>query len=283
MQANFWDRTLVFGRRRRRREKLMAQALPPEWQEIVERNVPYAASLGEGEQKQLQGLIQVFLDEKRFEGCGGLEITDEIRVTIAAQACILLLNRESDFYATLRTVLVYPHAYVSREAIRLPDGTVSEVGQVRLGQSWDRGSMVLSWDDVRSGASDVHDGHNVVFHEFAHQLDHESDRGSGAPLLPKRSMYIAWARVLGHEYESLLDDIEHHRKTLLDAYGGTNAAEFFAVVTECFFEKPRQMRARHPELYEQLRTFFQQDPADREGAGKRSASPQPEPRRQPRT
>jgi len=253
----------MFGHRRKHRQQLLEQSLPAKWLAIVERNVPYYRTLDPGEQQQLHGLIQIFLDEKRFEGCGGLEIGDEIRVTIAAQACMLLLNRDSEMYSTLRTVLVYPHAYVSREPIRLPDGTVSEVGQVRLGQSWDRGSMVLSWDDVQSGASDIHDGHNVVFHEFAHQLDHESDRGPGAPRLARRSMYLAWARVLGHEYTALLDDIEHHRKTFLDQYGATNAAEFFAVVTECFFEKPQQLRARHPELYEQLQLFFQQNPADR--------------------
>jgi len=256
----------MFGRKRRRRQKLMRQRLSPEGLAIVERNVPYYRSLSEDEQRQLEGLIQVFLDEKEFEGCGGLEVTDEIRVTIAAQACVLLLNRESDYYATLRTVLVYPQAYVAREKVRMPDGSVAEVSQVRLGQSWDRGSMVLSWDDVVKGAADIHDGHNVVFHEFAHQLDHESSRGPGAPLLPRRSMYLAWARALGSAYEKLLDDIEHHRKTVLDAYAGTNAAEFFAVVTECFFEKPRALRQQHPELYEQLALFYRQDPAEREPA-----------------
>ncbi len=253
----------MLGLKNRRRRRLMQKPFPPEWVKILERNVPYYRCLSPEEQKQLQGLIHVFLSEKWFEGCGGLEITDEIRLTIAAQACILLLGRETDFYPTLRTILVYPSAYVARFADRQPDGTVIEGEQARLGESWLRGTLVLSWDDVLQGASDFHDGHNVVFHEFAHQLDNESGAAEGAPLLPERSMYIAWARVLGREYQSLLNDIEHHRKTFIDEYGAINPAEFFAVITEAFFEKSVQFRAKHPELYEQLRLFYRQNPASR--------------------
>ena len=250
----------MFGFKKRRRERLQQQPLRPDWLTIIDRNVPYCRSLTTDDQRELHGLVQVFLAEKQFEGCGGLEMTDEIRVTVAAQACILLLRRQTDVYPTLRSILVYPHAYVAPTATRQPDGTVLEYSQGRLGESWVRGPVVLSWDDVIAGASDIHDGRNVVFHEFAHQLDHESGAADGAPVLPKRSMYIAWARVLGGEYEMLIDDITHHRRTLLDQYGATNAAEFFAVVTEYFFERPVPLKARHPELYEQLRLFYKQDP-----------------------
>lgn len=239
----------------------MQQRLTYDQLRIVERNVPYYKCLPEEYQTELQGLIQVFLEEKEFEGCGGVEMTDEIRLTIAAQACILLLGREGDFYPTLRSILVYPHAYVAELRQDQPDGTVVEGSQPRLGESWSRGHVVLSWNDVLRGASDIHDGHNLVFHEFAHQLDYESGATEGGPELSKRSVYLAWARVLSKEYQGLIESIEKHRPTLLDAYGATSPAEFFAVSTECFFEKPVELQRRHPELYEQLRFFYKQDPA----------------------
>ena len=138
---------------------------------------------------------------------------------------------------------------------------MSDGPQVRLGESWKQGALVLSWDDVVSGAGDIHDGHNVVFHEFAHQLDSEYGPADGAPLLEKRSMYVAWARILGAEYDELVKRVRRHAPTFLNAYGATSPAEFFAVATEFFFERPRAMRHGHPELYEQLKTFYRQDPA----------------------
>jgi Mlc titration factor MtfA (ptsG expression regulator) len=252
----------MFGFKHRRRQRLRDRPFPPEWLAILERNVPYYGLLTPEEQLELQGDIQVFLGEKRFEGCG-LEITDEIRVTIAAQACILLLHRQTEDYPKMRSIMVYPHHYFANAKRALPDGTVLEGPHARLGESWYRGPVVLSWDDVRQGAADVHDGHNVVFHEFAHQLDSESGANEGAPALPRKSMYLAWARVLGQEYEHLHERLEHHRRTFIDAYGATNPAEFFAVITEAFFEQPIQLKRKHPELYEQLRLFYQQDPAVR--------------------
>lgn len=253
----------VFGSKERRRRKLLAAPFPPEWRAILQRNVPYFALLSAGEQRELCGAIQVFLAEKRFEGCGGLAIDDEIRVTIAAQACVLLLHRESDYYPGLRTILVYPHGYVAPGARVQPDGTVSEGPQGRLGESWRHGPVVLSWDDVRRGAADAHDGHNVVFHEFAHQLDSESGAEEALRMLGRRSRYIAWARGLAAEYQRLRDDVAHDRPTPLDDYGATNPSEFFAVVTESFFEQPEAMQRLRPELYEELRAFYRQDPAAR--------------------
>jgi len=233
----------------------------------MERHVPYVTLMNEAERAELEGHVQVFLEEKSFEGCGGLEMTDEIRVSIAAQACTLLLGRDTDYYPGLGTILVYPSAYVATEKSRLAGGSIVESEQVRLGESWSTGQVVLSWDDVERGAADVRDGHNVVFHEFAHQLDGLNPTSDGAPLLDKRSMYIAWARVLGEEYERLLDDIDRHRRTVLDKYGGTNPAEFFAVASETFFEQPEALRRKHRELYEQLALFYKQDPASRYDRG----------------
>jgi hypothetical protein len=247
----------------RRREKAREREFPAEWQAILDRRVPYVRTLTPEEQEELRGHIQVFLDEKVFEGALGLEITDEIRVTIAAQACILLLHRETDYYPDLGTIVVYPQAYVARVK-RVEGGVVIEEEVPRLGESWERGTVVLSWRDVLSGASNTHDGHNVVFHEFAHQLDQEDGSSDGAPVLSQRSGYGPWARVFGAEYAQLEHEVELHHRTLLDSYGATNPAEFFAVATETFFEKPHLLRRDHPALYEQLAHFYRQDPAARE-------------------
>jgi Mlc titration factor MtfA (ptsG expression regulator) len=144
---------------------------------------------------------------------------------------------------------------------RTADGLVAEGSQARLGESWARDVVVLAWDSVLSGAADIHDGHNVVLHEFAHQLDQECNAGQGVPVLPRRSMYVAWARVLGQDFDQLVRDTEHHHRTLMDQYGATNPAEFFAVATETFFEKPLRLREKHPQLYSQLQQFYRQDPA----------------------
>lgn len=241
----------------RRRKRLRAQPFPEAWRAVVARNVPLYRVLPEADREELLGHIQVFLAEKRFEGCGGLALTDEIRVTIAAQACILLLRREHDYFPELHNVLVYPNAFKTTQKNH-ENGLVSERDVVTLGQSWTRGNVILAWDATHGGAVNMHDGHNVVLHEFAHQLDQEDGVADGAPNLPVRGMYGPWARVLGAEFARLQLPGKH----LMDKYGSTNPAEFFAVVTEVFFEKPRQMRKKHPELYDQLRGFYQLDPAD---------------------
>jgi Mlc titration factor MtfA (ptsG expression regulator) len=247
---------------KKKRARLREQPFPDEWRELLDRNVPYVKVLSPEERKELEGLIHVFLAEKSFEGCGGLELTDEIRVTIAAQACLLLLGRDVEPYPELDVILVYPSAYKG-PMTNVRDGVVIEGDSARLGEASTRGILVLSWDDVLRGAADVRDGHNVVIHEFAHALDHEDGSSDGAPPLSRRANYAPWARVFGAEYEKLIDADEHRKKTIIDKYGATNPAEFFAVVTETFFEKPLQMRAKHPELYEQLKQYYRQDPAER--------------------
>jgi hypothetical protein len=247
--------------RRRRRAAITRRPFPAEWDAVIAKNVPYAARLSREDRDALTRHVQIFLAEKHFEGCGGLEITDEVRVTIAAQACVLLLHLETDDYPRLVSILVYPTTYVVTGGRRTPQGLVAEGPEARLGESWARDVVVLAWDSVLSGAADIHDGHNVVLHEFAHQLDQENANGGGAPVLPRRSMYVAWARVLGHDFDQLVRDVARHHQTLIDRYGATNPAEFFAVVTETFFEKPARLRARHPELYAQLEGFYGQDPA----------------------
>jgi Mlc titration factor MtfA (ptsG expression regulator) len=247
--------------RRRRRAVIRERPWPNAWSAFIDKNVPYVARLSAADREELFGDTKVFLAEKRFEGCAGLEINDEVRVTIAAQACVLLLHRETEFYPNLTSILVYPTTYLAPAGLRGAGGVVSDQPQARLGESWVRDVVVLAWDSVLSGAADIHDGHNVVLHEFAHQLDQESGAGDGAPVLPRRSMYVAWARVLGAEFDRLVHDTAQHHRTLIEQYGATNPAEFFAVVTETFFEKPHQLRSKHPELYGQLQQFYRQDPA----------------------
>ena len=244
-----------------RRKRLRSQPFPPAWLDIIKKNVPIFNRLPQADQRELQGHIQVFLAEKYLEGCGGLELTEEIKVTIAAQACLLLLHRETDYYPRLITILVYPHAYVAKSVEPIGGGVVQEGETARLGEAWKEGVVVLSWDDVRQGASDLHNGHNVVLHEFAHQLDQQDGSADGTPILEHRSQYVTWARVLGDEYEQLRRDIEQGRTDVLDEYGATNPAEFFAVATECFFEKPIPLRRKHPQLYEELKAYYRQDPA----------------------
>lgn len=258
--------------RARRRGRLRGAAFPPSWQSILSARVPYYRQLSARDRRELEGHIRVFLAEKRFEGAQGLEITDEIRVTIAAQACILLLHRETDYYPGLRTIIVYPHRYVASGKSVGPGGIVTESNGVRLGESWHGvlsthgpGPVVLSWDDVQRGAADPRDGANVVFHEFAHQLDGESGSVEGAPLLERGSLYATWARIFSAEFEKLRMDLAWERGTLLGGYAATSPAEFFAVATEFFFERPGALRAKHPALYAQLAAFYRQDPAQLEG------------------
>ena len=251
----------MFGLKARRRVRLRSQPFPELWLDVVRRNVPYYSRLTGSEQEELRGNIQVFIAEKNFEGCGGLKMTDEIEVTIAAYACVLLLHRHQDFYPRLKSILVYPDVYPVNVLRRGPGNTILEGREIRAGESWGTGAVVISWNQALHRPADPNDGRNVVLHEFAHQLDQENGLANGAPVLPKTSMYAAWARILGHEYQALSEAADADRPTLLDKYGATNPAEFFAVATEYFFEQPQQLRTRHPELYEELKLYYQQDPA----------------------
>jgi Mlc titration factor MtfA (ptsG expression regulator) len=245
--------------RRAKRKHLFAKAFPEDFKKIVRCNVPLYNRLPDSLKEQLHGLVNIFLAEKNFEGCGGLELTNEIKVTIATQACILLLNRRTKYFPKLGTILVYPHTYVAKTVSS--DGTITIDGQsVRLGESWQNGPVVLAWDSVKGGTLNITDARNVVLHEFAHQLDQEDGTADGAPILERRSRYAAWARVLSSEYEGLQKKKRKHRRSVLNKYGATNPAEFFAVATETFFEKSKQMEKKHPELYDELKNYYKLDP-----------------------
>ncbi len=233
-----------------------------EWIEMLKANLPLYARLPEPLRQTLHERIARFVATIRFEGCNDLELTEEMILTVAAQACLLVIHREGDPYPELRVVYLYPTTFSSVQKQVDAAGVVTEGTVHRLGESWGTGTVVLAWDSVEQGARNVFDAENVTFHEFAHQLDHENGATDGAPDLPSRQAYQSWSRVFQANYADFLDQLESGRKTLLDAYGATNPAEFFAVATETFFEKPRQLADRRPELYQELMGYYGLDPRE---------------------
>ncbi|HEX5052210.1 MAG TPA: M90 family metallopeptidase [Planctomycetota bacterium] len=246
-----------------RRRELLAAPFPAEWLPILQR-LPFYRHLDERGQQRLRDDLRVLIAEKQWEGCGGLVLTDEIRVTIAAQASLLLLDIEHEYYADVQAILVYPSAY--RTMPRRDKSGVVRDGQANLGEAWQHGPVVLAWDAARGGALDPDDGHNLVLHEFAHKLDMLDGLADGTPPLRDRGEFAAWVRTMSAEFARLRAAAADGRATVLDKYGATNPAEFFAVATECFFEKSRQLQQRHAELYAVLRDYYHQDPALRDGA-----------------
>ncbi len=245
----------------RRRRQLRSQQFPEPWRRIIETNVSFFTRLSSPDRDELIGHLQVFLAEKHFEGCAGVEITDEIRLTIASQACLLLLHRKTDYFPFLITILVYPTTYLAEENRHLHGEVWQEGAMPRSGETGRLlNTMVLAWDAVQYGAADASDGKNVVLHEFAHQLDFENHATDGTPALETRQQQLTWAQVMRTEFASLRAADVTGIPTLLDTYGATNPAEFFAVAVEAFFEQPYALKTQHPRLYSELQQFFRQDP-----------------------
>ena len=243
-----------------RRAKLRRQPFPEPWRAILRQRVPYFRTMPADLQLQLKRHIQVFLAEKAFIGCGGLEVTDEMRVTIAAQACLLILNRRVDYFANLREILLYPEAFLV-DKTQADDAGVQHGRRAALsGESWSRGQVILSWDDAAAGARKSDDGHNVVIHEFAHQLDQANGPANGAPHLVGRARRARWAKVFAEEFAALQASVREHRHSLFDSYGASEPAEFFAVASEVFFEQPQRMAAQHAALYAELSAYYRVNP-----------------------
>ena len=243
-----------------RRRGIRRQPFPAAWRAILRRRVPYVALMPADLQLQLKKHIQVFLAEKTFTGCAGLVIDDEIRVAIAAQACLLILNRRAGCFDGLREILVYPDAFIVGKQRADPAGVSHESRDVLAGESWSRGQVVLSWNAAVEGARIADDGGNVVIHEFAHQLDQENGPANGAPRLAGSARRARWAEVMGREFAELQQRVRNHRHSVLDAYGASDPAEFFAVASEAFFEQPSRLAAEHGALYAQLSSFYRVDP-----------------------
>lgn len=252
--VGFWPRL--------RLRSITSKPFPAAWKETVANRLPFFELFPQALKERFENQIKVFLRDKQFIGCAGQEIDDEIRVTIAAQACLLILNRNSNPYRKLNAVLVYPSTFVATRQVRDDLGLVSTTQTAMLGESWSQGKVVLAWDNVEAGARNLSDGQNVVLHEFAHQLDNESGAHNGAPVLSTSGAYQSWAHVLTDEFQRLQKKAARGRKGLIDHYGATNPAEFFAVTTETFFERPQEMYHSHRELFEELASFYKLDPRD---------------------
>jgi Mlc titration factor MtfA (ptsG expression regulator) len=247
--------------KRRRRRRILAQPFPADWLDHLHTNVPQYRFLTKVEKTRLQDDLRVFIAEKHWEGCGGLHLTDEIKVTIAALACLLILGLDVDYFARVQSILVYPRGYVGPEVRDPATGLVFD--EERLGEAWYRGPVVISWGDVLEAARQPGEHPNVVFHEFAHQLDMLDGALDGTPPLRDAEQARQWRQVMTREFKRLLDASDRGKATLLDDYGAKNEAEFFAVATECFFDQPAAMRRRHPQLYELLKDYYRQDTASR--------------------
>ncbi|WP_096608136.1 zinc-dependent peptidase [Calothrix sp. NIES-2100] len=245
---------------KQRRNQIKRRAFPPFWQEIIANNLPIYHRLTTDERRRLQGHIQVFLVEKQFIGCQGLQVTAEMKLTIAAFACLLLLNEREEYFPKLRSILIYPSTYVVNETVATGDYFLAEKRVAKLGESWSRDQLILSWAQVQEDTQHWNDGHNVVLHEFAHQLDQEDGKAEGVPILPQKSDYAIWAQVMTAEYQRLCHDVENGFHAVIDSYGATHPAEFFAVATETFFEKPLELLQQHPALYELLQRYYQVNP-----------------------
>jgi len=251
----------------RKRAEILETPFPDAWRQVIRRNVAHYARLTDDEQSRLCELTQVFVAEKIWEGCGGLTLTDEMRVTIAAQACLLVLELPHRMYREVESILVYPGAVQRPERaqgvfVRSPDLIVQ--GPVALlGEAHHGGPVILAWDRVLRDGQRPADGHNLVYHEFAHKLDMLDGSADGTPPLSNHGELSNWAKTCESAFLALKNKTERDAPTLLDSYGATNEAEFFAVATEHFFDRPRSLQQHMPELYEALSGFYHQDPAAR--------------------
>ncbi len=244
-----------------RRARIRSQPFPPAWRDTLRRRMPAFAQLPADVQLRLKKHAQVLIAEKPFIGCAGLQVTDEMRVLVAVQAAWLLLRRRGGSFEHLRQVLLYPGAFVVQRSTADAAGLVRDERHALLGESWQQGQVVLSWQDVMAGAADPHDGRNVVIHEFAHQLDQETGAANGAPWQPGAAHRARWARVMAAEFQALQQRLAAgDTGGLIEPYAATNAAEFFAVTSELFFEKPFELQQDHAALYAELRQYYGVDP-----------------------
>lgn len=240
--------------------RALSRPFPARNSAILARYIPNWRNMPVPLQLQLKRLVKQFLHEKKFVGCDGLQVTEEMRVAIAGMACMLILNRKSGVYSALRHVLVYPSAFFVPRTEFGVGGVVTHASQTLAGESWNDGRVVLAWDHVQQAAQDLSHRHNVVWHEFAHQLDSETGHTNGAPRLPGKKAYQHWSVLMAREYEQLQSAAAMELETVLDHYGATNPAEFFAVATETFFGRPQELAWQHPQLFDLLQTYYKVDP-----------------------
>lgn len=254
---------LYFGfewRRSKRRQRLFTKPLPEQWKQFLDKYIDLYRLLPLDLKEQLHGHIQIFLSEKRIIGAKGFTIDDSIRLTIAAQACLLLLNKEKVTYFTgLRDIIVYPGSYKAPQTRRVGGIDIEET-HWRQGEAWgQRGQVILSWQNILQDLQ-MGNGHNLVIHEFAHQLDRENGAWDGTPVLENREHYKLWGNVFTSAYSDLRRRIHSRRPSVINTYGATNESEFFAVVSEHFFDQPWVLDEYYPKLYDALKLYYKLDP-----------------------
>jgi len=252
---------------KRKVNKILEEPFKDEWRDFLDEHMVHWKYLPEEKRIHLEHLTQVFMRIKNWEGCNGLEMTEEIKLLISAQACLLILNLPHTLYRRVESILVYPSTIrpkSQRRSFFSDQQIMPERSDPVIGQAHMRGPVVLVWDSVKKSARHPGRGHNVTYHEFAHKLDMLDGRADGTPPLYSKAEYKEWIEVFSKNYFAMKEKLEKGRKTFLNPYGATNEAEFFAVATEYFFDKPCQMQESRPDLYAVLSAFYKQDPAKRE-------------------
>lgn len=241
------------------------QPIPRLWRSIVQSQVPLTRRLTPPQHERLLLKMQQLIEGCRWEGCGGLRLTEDMQVIVAAHACLLVLEHPGDPYPDLDNILIYPGTFRPRRFSWTP-AAESHNDEPALGESWKHGVVILAWDSALAGATDPSDGQNVVLHEFAHQLDIASGGADGTPRLPAATALSSWSTMLEGDFERLCHEAETGSQGVLDHYGATDHAEFFAVATEAFFERPAELQRERPVLYDALRSYYRQDPTTAAGA-----------------
>ena len=256
--ATFWHWDAI--RRYFWQRKYQSQQLSPQQIKVISSVMPIYNRLTDDQQQKLAQHIIWFLDNISFLGRDGLVVTEAMKWVIAADACLLVLEKPWPIFRNVKQILLYPSAYYAGQEAKDSAGLVSFHQVIRQGESWPGGTVVLSWHDVLEGNRLPGDGHNLVFHEFAHQLDQETGETTGTPLLADPQAYANWSRVFSRAFTHLKASIAYQMPHAIHSYGATNEAEFFAVVTETFIEKPNELRQFDRELYQLLCDYYQFDP-----------------------
>ncbi len=247
--------------RNRRRRKLLADPFPPTWQDLLEQHVAHFHLVPDALKLRWRNDLRIFLAEKNWEGCGGLELTDAMRVTVSALATLMTLGMNDFLFENVPTILIYPREFVVADQRPILDEVAILEESERLGEAHDQGPVILSWMDVEEAARKPGVGENLVFHEFAHKLDMLNGQLDGTPKIAQSSLRTRWAEVMFREFKSLRRRARRGVETFLDPYGAEEPAEFFAVITECFFDAPKELRVEHPEIYELLKEYYRLDPS----------------------
>ncbi|WP_372966695.1 zinc-dependent peptidase [Marinobacter sp.] len=250
----------LFFYRNWRRKRELEQPFPKPWRKILRHQAPHYNRLSKTRQKRLENLIQLFVSEKEFYGCAGFEVDDRVKVTVAGHACLLILERAFTSFDEVRSILIYPDVYKAKGTHS--DGMVVSTGeQLRAGEASSRGQVVLAWSECEQAIAEPYEPHNVILHEFAHQLDYLDGTADGAPPLSGEQAQ-QWQETMTKAWEHLRQRLKQRKTPWLDPYGATQPAEFFAVLTEAFFQQPDHLQQEQPKVYEALKRYYRLDPRD---------------------